>query len=111
MKRSSGRQSLAFRFPALCKNQSYDLIAPAGVNFMAETHAVSPAVPGNRLLKFIAFLYGAIAYLTFLVTILYAIGFVSGFAVPKAIDTGGGSPVFEGPALHFVPIAFFLGPP
>jgi len=107
MKRSSGRQSLAFRFPAFCKNQSYDLIAPAGVNFMAETHAVSPALPGNRLLKFIAFLYGAVAYLTFLVTILYAIGFVSDFAVPKAIDTGGDSPVFEALAINLALMSLF----
>jgi protein-S-isoprenylcysteine O-methyltransferase Ste14 len=38
-------------------------------------------------------LFGAVAYLTFLVTILYAIGFVSGVAVPKTIDTGAISPV------------------
>jgi protein-S-isoprenylcysteine O-methyltransferase Ste14 len=55
---------------------------------MTESQLFSPAVPGNRMLKFAAFLFGAVAYLTFLVTILYAIGFVSGLAVPKAIDTG-----------------------
>ena len=40
------------------------------------------------MLRFTAFLFGAVAYLTFLVTILYAIGFVSGLVVPKTIDTG-----------------------
>ena len=59
---------------------------------MTETQLFDPAVPGNRMLKVAAFLFGAVAYLTFLVTILYAIGFVSGFAVPKAIDTGAISP-------------------
>jgi protein-S-isoprenylcysteine O-methyltransferase Ste14 len=44
------------------------------------------------MLRFAAFLYGAVAYLTFFVTILYAIGFVSGLVVPKAIDTGAISP-------------------
>ena len=68
---------------------------------MAETHAVSPALPGNRLLKFIAFLYGAVAYLTFLVTILYAIGFVSGFPVSNAIDTGTKSGISEAIAVNF----------
>ena len=38
--------------------------------------------------KFIAFLYGLVAYLVFLIAFLYAIGFVSGLLVPKTIDIG-----------------------
>jgi protein-S-isoprenylcysteine O-methyltransferase Ste14 len=62
---------------------------------MTKAQTLSPAAPGNRIPKFTGFLFGAVAYLTFLFTILYAIGFVSGLAVPKTIDTGAKSPAFE----------------
>jgi protein-S-isoprenylcysteine O-methyltransferase Ste14 len=55
---------------------------------MTQIQTISPDVPGNRMLKFTAFLYGLAAYFMFFGTVLYAIGFVSGLMVPKTIDTG-----------------------
>jgi protein-S-isoprenylcysteine O-methyltransferase Ste14 len=74
---------------------------------MSETGLINPAMPGNRVSRSIAFLYGAVAYFTFFGTILYAIGFVSGFIVPKTIDTGAPSPTGVALAVNLVLMSLF----
>jgi methanethiol S-methyltransferase len=74
---------------------------------MTEIQAIHPAIPGNRILRFTAFLFAGVAYLTFLITILYAIGFVSGLAVPKTIDTGTKTRLFEAIVVNLILMSLF----
>jgi len=57
--------------------------------------------------RFIVFLYGLAAYLVFFVTILYAIGFVSGLGVPKTIDIGPVVPLTEALLVNLLLMSLF----
>ena len=74
---------------------------------MTETQIIQPAMPGSRILGFTAFLFGGVAYLTFLFTILYAIGFVSGLVVPKTIDTGPKAGLLEAIGVNLILMSLF----
>jgi methanethiol S-methyltransferase len=62
---------------------------------MTPIQAISQDVPANTAGRVIAFLYGVAAYVVFFVSFLYAVGFASGFVVPKTIDTGTAVPILE----------------
>jgi methanethiol S-methyltransferase len=53
---------------------------------------INEGVRANPVGRLIAFLYGIVAYGVFFVAFAYAVGFVSGFVVPKTIDTGTAGP-------------------
>jgi protein-S-isoprenylcysteine O-methyltransferase Ste14 len=74
---------------------------------MTQTQTISPDVTGNRTTRFIAFLYGLLAYFTFFGTVLYAIGFVMGLVVPKTIDTGAPSSTPEALLVNLLLMTLF----
>ncbi len=57
--------------------------------------------------RLLALAYGLAAYLVFLVTFLYAIGFVSGLVVPKTVDTGTVVPVAEALLVNILLLSLF----
>jgi methanethiol S-methyltransferase len=57
--------------------------------------------------RLIAPLYGLACYAASLVTLLYAIGFVSGFIVPKTIDTGAVVPMEEAVIVNLLLMSVF----
>lgn len=74
---------------------------------MTHVHYIGREVPANRITKIIALLYGIVSYAAFLVTILYAIGFVMGVGVPKNIDTGTGTSSGEALIINLALMSLF----
>jgi protein-S-isoprenylcysteine O-methyltransferase Ste14 len=57
--------------------------------------------------RILALAYGVAAYFLFLGTFLYAIGFVTGIAVPKTVDTGTIVPVGQALLVNLVLLSIF----
>jgi protein-S-isoprenylcysteine O-methyltransferase Ste14 len=57
--------------------------------------------------RIIALLYGIVSYAIFLVTFLYALGFVEDLVVPKTIDTGARSSVAEALVVNLLLMSLF----
>ena len=57
--------------------------------------------------RFTSLLYGLISYAVFFITFLYAIGFVSGFVVPKTIDSGAVASMTEAVVVDILLMSLF----
>ena len=57
--------------------------------------------------RIIGFLFGLLAYAVFLGTFVYAVGFVSGVAVPKTIDSGPVAPVAQALIINILLMSLF----
>jgi protein-S-isoprenylcysteine O-methyltransferase Ste14 len=79
---------------------------------MSDSRASVPEKPrrlrtDSTMGRIAGFLFGLVAYLTFFGTILYAIGFVAGLVVPKAIDDGPIVPTIEALIVNLVLMSLF----
>ena len=58
-------------------------------------------------MKVIGFLYGVVSYVIFLITFLYAVGFVGDLLVPKTIDSGASGPLGAALLVNVVLLGLF----
>jgi protein-S-isoprenylcysteine O-methyltransferase Ste14 len=78
-------------------------------NSTADEHQtrINPTPKEIAMTRFIAFLYGLVAYLLGCGAILYAIGFLTGLVVPKTIDSGTTAPLAEALVVNLLLMALF----
>jgi methanethiol S-methyltransferase len=85
-------------------------VALGGCPVMAQSEAAAKSEEARQhtiMGRIAGFLFGAVAYLVFFGTFLYAIGFVEGMVVPKAIDDGAVVPAVEALIINLALMSLF----
>src|SRR3954449_12884275 len=67
----------------------------------------APTAVSSLAMRLLTLCYGGIAYLIFFGTFLYAVGFVSGYVVPKTVDTGSKSSLQTALLVNLVLMSIF----
>ena len=67
----------------------------------------APGAVASFATRLLALCYGGLAYLIFFGTFLYAVGFVSGYVVPKTVDTGSASSLTTALLVNLVLMSIF----
>src|SRR5439155_12266629 len=67
----------------------------------------APAAGSSLAMRLLTLCYGGIAYLIFFGTFLYAVGFVSGYVVPKTVDSGRASSLTTALLINLVVMSIF----
>jgi protein-S-isoprenylcysteine O-methyltransferase Ste14 len=105
-KKSSSAASLRAA-PALSRRAAI-AISAIGIE-RSKTMAIIQRSPAERSQagRIAALVYGVLAYVIFFLSFLYAIGFVEGLIVPKAIDTGAVAPLSEALLVNVLLLSVF----
>lgn len=74
---------------------------------MLQVPAYAYRMQVNPMSRFLVPLYGAVAYVVFLASFLYAIAWLGGFLVPKTIDSGAPSPLIEAIVINVLLLSAF----
>jgi len=69
-------------------------------------NAAPPAI-ASLATRLLTLCYGGLAYLIFFGTFLYAVGFVSGYVVPKTVDSGSASSLATALLINMVVMSIF----
>ena len=67
----------------------------------------APPAIASLATRLLTLCYGGLAYLIFFGTFLYAVGFVSGYVVPKTVDTGSASSLTTALLINLVVMSIF----